>query len=65
MRVEVTIDGNTYKSKEDVSEAYTRFANRMYENFESFTKLKLILEDNSILILGRDAAQRAQIVIYP
>lgn len=65
MRVEVTIDGKTYKSKQDESEKYVRFANRMYEGFESFTKLKLGLEDDSILIIGRDAVQRAQIVIYP
>ena len=65
MRIEITIESKTYKSKstDEISQKDT--AEELYKKLENFNKLQFDLDDGGILLIGQDAIRKAQIVIYP
>ncbi len=64
MKIEITIDGKTYITKCG-EESAKEIADGMYEKFDVFTKLKTQLEDGSYLLIGKEAVQRAVIIVKP
>ena len=64
MRIELTVDGKTYKSiaTDDISRDDAVEA--LYEELANINKFKMELEDGTVLLLPVDVIRRAHIIIY-
>lgn len=64
MQINVLLDGITYKSMvsdedaEKISEAH-------YQNKDEVTRMKMTLESGDIMVLGRDACEKAVYIYKP
>lgn len=67
MIIEITLDGNTYQSKEVevTSDEFSQSAEAMFKNISEITKFKMEMDDGKIMIIGKEAIQRAVIIIKP
>jgi len=60
--ITVIIDGNTYMSKKNDEVDKETASEDFYDIAGSMDSFKMELEDGRILVLGKDAIQRAQMI---
>lgn len=63
MQIVVMLDNQKYVSKTTTEVEQSTAVKAMYEKMESLNKLQLDLEDGSVLLIGKDAVQRAAIIV--
>jgi hypothetical protein len=63
MWTEVEYQGKTYKTKATDKISQDKVAEELYKNLSNMDRLKMELEDGSIIILGKIALQSAVIRI--
>lgn len=65
MKLEITIDGKTYVSVATDKVTPSEAAEQIYNQIDAYTKLKVDLEDGGVLVIGKEAVQRAVIIFKP
>jgi hypothetical protein len=64
MRMEMEYQGKTYKMKATDEMPQGKVAEGFYKNFPNMDRLKMELEDGSIIVIGKIALQSSVIRIY-
>ena len=65
MNIEIILDGQKYVGKKSDELTQAKAVSAMYENWSDFNKLKVDLEDGSVMLIGKDAVQRAVVIVKP
>ena len=64
MWMELEYQGKTYKTKTTDQTDQDKAVETIYENLAKMDRMKMDLEDGSILIIGKDALQSAVIRVH-
>jgi hypothetical protein len=64
MYITITLDGKTYKGAKINSDCKIE-AEKFYKTWDTAVKFQMILKGGSILLVGKDAIQRAVAIFYP
>jgi hypothetical protein len=64
MWMEMEYQGKTYRTKANDEIPQDKVAEELYKNFSNTDRLKMELEDGSIIVMGKIAMQSAVIRIY-
>lgn len=63
MIIQIILEGNTYTSPDTDETTADEFSEQIFERMADLDRFKLELDTGGYLVIGKDAVQRAQVIV--